>query len=234
MEHFESWIKKIKDDKEIPHVTLPERDQWVEEQVLKYRYWKSDEIPWISIDKYDKEIGSTPALQLCKNIYGGGSAEFRIVVGKMFMIKKFMGIVDMPMLSLVTQWKVEGKTDTLGNGVLLSLPGAVNSSTAMVDLSFWKCVKDFFEFRLTISHMVVNGNWPGGEYFDRIKNKKIGCDKRHFDAEFNKKERSRCAQCKKYDAEKVCAGCKKVRYCDFDCQKKNWKYHKPTCKENKK
>jgi len=232
MEYFQSWIKKIDDETEIPHITLAERDQWMEKQVLRYRCWKSDEIQWISLDQYDSEIGSTPGLQLCKAACDGGSAEFRIVLGKMFMIKNYMGIVDMLVINLITQWKVDGSLDALGNGVLLSLPGVVNDYISTVALGFWKCLKGFFDFRTILVQMVVENNWPTGEYFNGIKSMKIGCDKRHFDAEFNKKERSRCAQCKKYDAEKVCAGCKKVRYCNFDCQKKNWKYHKEFCKKD--
>ena len=40
-----------------------------------------------------------------------------------------------------------------------------------------------------------------------------------------------CAYCKKYNkSAKLCIGCNKVRYCNTDCQKHDWKTHKKTCK----
>ena len=40
-----------------------------------------------------------------------------------------------------------------------------------------------------------------------------------------------CASCGK-SAQKKCGGCEAVRYCSTDCQRANWKAHKPTCKAN--
>ncbi|PRP85897.1 hypothetical protein PROFUN_06171 [Planoprotostelium fungivorum] len=39
-----------------------------------------------------------------------------------------------------------------------------------------------------------------------------------------------CHKCHKDEAHlKLCSGCKKVRYCSADCQKKDWNDHKPDC-----
>jgi|SaaInl74LU_5_DNA_1037368.scaffolds.fasta_scaffold96411_2 hypothetical protein len=40
-----------------------------------------------------------------------------------------------------------------------------------------------------------------------------------------------CAHCRKKDVTtKRCTGCKFEKYCSVDCQKADWKKHKPTCK----
>lgn len=49
---------------------------------------------------------------------------------------------------------------------------------------------------------------------------------------------SKCHECKKTSntlaaALKTCSACAKAWYCSQDCQKKNWKSHKPTCLANR-
>jgi hypothetical protein len=34
----------------------------------------------------------------------------------------------------------------------------------------------------------------------------------------------------KYDADRVCSGCRSVFYCSPECQRADWKGHKPACK----
>lgn len=40
-----------------------------------------------------------------------------------------------------------------------------------------------------------------------------------------------CEQCHKIKANKLCKGCKLVRYCNVECQTQNWESHKRQCKE---
>jgi len=39
-----------------------------------------------------------------------------------------------------------------------------------------------------------------------------------------------CATAEKYDADRVCSGCRSVFYCSPECQRVDWKGHKPACK----
>jgi len=39
-----------------------------------------------------------------------------------------------------------------------------------------------------------------------------------------------CATAEKYDADRVCAGCRFVYYCSPACQRADWKGHKPACR----
>jgi len=39
-----------------------------------------------------------------------------------------------------------------------------------------------------------------------------------------------CATAEKYDADRLCAGCRSVFYCSPECQRDDWKGHKPACK----
>jgi hypothetical protein len=39
-----------------------------------------------------------------------------------------------------------------------------------------------------------------------------------------------CATAENYDADSLCAGCRSVYYCSPECQRANWKGHKPACK----
>jgi hypothetical protein len=39
-----------------------------------------------------------------------------------------------------------------------------------------------------------------------------------------------CATAEKYDADRVCSGCRSVFYCSHECQRADWKGHKPACK----
>jgi len=39
-----------------------------------------------------------------------------------------------------------------------------------------------------------------------------------------------CATAEKYDADRLCAGCRSVYYCSHECQRADWKGHKPACK----
>jgi len=39
-----------------------------------------------------------------------------------------------------------------------------------------------------------------------------------------------CANAKKYDADRLCAGCRSVYYCSPACQRAEWKGHKPACR----
>lgn len=41
-----------------------------------------------------------------------------------------------------------------------------------------------------------------------------------------------CNQCGTKNCPKMCSGCKKVYYCDKNCQVKNWKAHKSVCLKN--
>ena len=41
----------------------------------------------------------------------------------------------------------------------------------------------------------------------------------------------KCQVCEKTEGKLLkCAGCEKVFYCGAECQKKDWKEHKPVCK----
>ncbi|KAL7274993.1 hypothetical protein RUND412_002087 [Rhizina undulata] len=40
-----------------------------------------------------------------------------------------------------------------------------------------------------------------------------------------------CIACHTPDAPKLCSGCRSVNYCSIDCQKPDWRKHKPVCKE---
>jgi len=39
-----------------------------------------------------------------------------------------------------------------------------------------------------------------------------------------------CATAEKYDADRLCAGCRSVFYCCPECQRAEWKGHKPACR----
>ncbi len=39
-----------------------------------------------------------------------------------------------------------------------------------------------------------------------------------------------CATAEKYDADRLCAGCRSVFYCSHKCQRADWKGHKPACR----
>jgi hypothetical protein len=39
-----------------------------------------------------------------------------------------------------------------------------------------------------------------------------------------------CATAEKYDADRVCSGCRSVFYCSHECQRADWKGHKPACR----
>jgi TPR repeat protein len=39
-----------------------------------------------------------------------------------------------------------------------------------------------------------------------------------------------CATAEKYDADRLCAGCRSVYYCSLKCQRADWKGHKPACR----
>jgi hypothetical protein len=39
-----------------------------------------------------------------------------------------------------------------------------------------------------------------------------------------------CATAEKYDADRLCAGCRSVFYCSHECQHADWKGHKPACR----
>jgi TPR repeat protein len=39
-----------------------------------------------------------------------------------------------------------------------------------------------------------------------------------------------CATAEKHDADRVCSGCRSVFYCSPECQRADWKGHKPACK----
>jgi len=39
-----------------------------------------------------------------------------------------------------------------------------------------------------------------------------------------------CATAEKYDADRLCAGCRSVFYCCPECQRADWKGHKPACR----
>jgi hypothetical protein len=39
-----------------------------------------------------------------------------------------------------------------------------------------------------------------------------------------------CATAEKYDADRLCAGCRSVIYCCPECQRADWKGHKPACR----
>ncbi len=39
-----------------------------------------------------------------------------------------------------------------------------------------------------------------------------------------------CATAEKYDADRLCAGCRSVFYCSPECQRDDWKGHKPACR----
>jgi len=39
-----------------------------------------------------------------------------------------------------------------------------------------------------------------------------------------------CATAEKYDADRLCAGCRSVYYCTHEGQRADWKGHKPACR----
>jgi len=39
-----------------------------------------------------------------------------------------------------------------------------------------------------------------------------------------------CATAEKYDADRLCAGCRSTFYCSPECQRADWNGHKPACK----
>eukprot|EP01084_Bolivina_argentea_P166278 288716_1 len=45
----------------------------------------------------------------------------------------------------------------------------------------------------------------------------------------NEQEQHKCGQCNKIGATKRCSRCKKLYYCDQECQRANWKLHKLNC-----
>jgi formamidopyrimidine-DNA glycosylase len=47
------------------------------------------------------------------------------------------------------------------------------------------------------------------------------------------RDKEECEKCGKH-AEKKCSACSVVYYCTLACQKQDWKFHKVTCKRNKK
>lgn len=52
---------------------------------------------------------------------------------------------------------------------------------------------------------------------------------KYLDAEFVSD--NQCLHCGSAGALSKCAGCRRVRYCNRDCQKADWKRHKTTCKK---
>jgi len=58
----------------------------------------------------------------------------------------------------------------------------------------------------------------------------VRCDVRH--SELRPDGACNAAKCKSDDAVYVCSKCGLARYCSRDCQRADWKRHKPTCKPN--